>query len=352
MLPREHVERILYFAAQAPSGDNAQPWRFEVHGDIVEVFNIPGEDYSPYNFRERGSLFANGAAIENAIIAATTFGYNAEVDFCPVPSNKNLIARLTFHYGKQDADPLASYIESRSTNRKHYKAIALSKEHKKQLVEVFGRENFGELRLIEDSLSIQKCADLLSLSDQLIFEEKSIHDAIFGSIRWSRMEEQKHSGMYVKTLELPPPAEILFKSLKHWSWLVALNKVGISKFIASQSASGYSASGAIGLFMMPNDLDKDYIRAGCVFEKLWLVATELGLSIQPVTALFYLAGRIAAGDPGDLTDRHIQQIRQTCQEILKLFENPQGTVAIIFRMGYADQPSARSFKKQPQINFS
>lgn len=351
MIPRDHVAKVCYAAAQAPSGDNAQPWRFEVHGDDLVLFNVPGKDASPYNFHERGSFLGNGAAIENLVIAASSLGYVADVKLLLRSSDPNHVADITFEEQKVSADPLALYIEKRATNRKPYKKKPLASEHETELMDAIRQSNFGKLVFIEDLDSIRRFAKLVSLSDQLIFEEKSIHDAIFGSIRWTKEEEEQNRGMYVKTLELPPPAEMLFKALRNWAFLSFMNKIGISKFIASQSAKNFASSSAIGMLMIPNNSYESYINIGRTFERMWLTATKLGLYIQPLGALAYLAERVNAGDVGNITAAHAIAIKEAQDNILKLFGNPEGVVGMMFRVGYAEPPTAHSRKLDPEIKY-
>lgn len=352
MVPKGHIEKILAKAVQAPSGDNAQPWRFEAGGDAINVYNIPGKDYSPYNFRERGSYFADGALIENIIIAASALGYAVEQKLVSGAGDENLVARLTLSQNKISADALFASIEKRTTNRKPYSKRPLRPEHKSQILGAFESAGFGELRILEEPVQIKKFAELVSLSDQLIFEEKSIHDAIFNSIRWTKEAEEEKRGMYIKTLELPPPARILFKMLKNWPTLAFLNHLGISRLIASQSAKGYASSSAIGIITMPDDANESYVKAGRAFERLWLTAARLDVSLQPVTALAYLAERVAAGDAAELSQNHAEKIITAKNRILGLFGEPSGVIAMMFRMGYANAPSARSRKSEANIIYN
>lgn len=349
MIAREDVERILKLAAHAPSGDNSQPWRFEVRGDAVDLYNVPGKDYSPYNFKERGSLFANGALIENIVIAASASGYAVLVALFPDRTKADQVARLTFKKDGASVDPLAAQIEARTTNRKPYKKSPLLPEHRGALLNAARAADFGEMRFVDDPARIMRFSETVSLSDRLIFEEKSIHDAIFASLRWTRKEEGR--GMFVKTMELPPPVQLLLRALKNWSVLAFLNHVRISRIIAAQSARGYAASSAIGMVVMPGNTDESYVKAGRLFERVWLTAARLGVSIQPVTALAYLAERVAAGDAGDLSSSHTAEISRAQHEIVSLFGDPQGTVAMMFRVGYGKAPTARSHKTAPEIAY-
>jgi Nitroreductase family len=145
---------------------------------------------------------------------------------------------------------------------------------------------------------------------------------------------------------------MLFKLFKNWNILTQANKVGISKFIAMQSAKNYATSSAIGILMIPNGHEEDsasYVKVGMAFQRLWLTAASLGLSLQPLAALPYLANRVKAGDAGELTSPHASEVVDAQSHIMELFGNPPGTVAMIFRIGYAEAPSAHSKKSEPGI---
>lgn len=206
--------------------------------------------------------------------------------------------------------------------------------------------------MITDQKVIADLAKTVSLSDRLIFEDKSIHDAIFSSIRWTPEEEREKKGLYIKTLELPPPAQILFKRLKNWNFLKILNHIGISKLIAAQSAKGYAASSAMGVITMESDDKKNFVRAGQRFQRLWLIATEQGISLQPVTALAYLAQRITAEAPLDLSPEHQDEIMKADKNIRGIFGIGNEPIAMIFRMGYGEDPTAQSQKTEAHITYT
>src|SRR3989344_1344488 len=95
-IPRETIQKVLEAGAQAPSGENAQPWKFGIRGDKVYVFNIQERDQSPYNFRQRASFFAHGTLLENITIASSFFGYVTRVELFPEKNNPDLVAIVSF----------------------------------------------------------------------------------------------------------------------------------------------------------------------------------------------------------------------------------------------------------------
>jgi hypothetical protein len=352
MIPREECDKLLVLAAKAPSGDNAQPWKFVISENAIDIYNIPGKDSSPYNFKERGSFFAHGAVIENITILLSAAGYDAGIALFPDEDN-NHIARITITKKNEGRDePFVDMIALRKTNRTPYKNISLADGHAEALINITKEFGFGELHMIQDQKAIAKLAKILSLSDQLIFEDKAIHDAIFLSIRWTKEDEEAKKGLYIKTLELPPPAQVLFKLMKNWSLLRLLNQINISKFIASQSAKNYAASSAFGVITVPDTKKESFVRAGMLFQGIWLTATKEKLDVQPTTALAYLAQRIRENAPLDLSQVHQEQIIQAEKDIRRMFDINNGTIAMIFRMGYGKTPTAQSQKSIPEIVYS
>jgi len=351
MLSKDQIMRIVRSGAQAPSGDNAQPWRFEVRGNDIDLFNIPGQDRSPYNFRERGSFFAHGAVIENIVIAASAVRCSVAVSLFPAAADPNHVAHLRVSETGATPDPLYACLETRATNRRPYHKRPLSIGHYAELAKLAASGGGVTILLVHEPEKIKAFAATVSLSDQLIFQEKSIHDAIFGSIRWSAAEEKRERGMYLKTLELPPPARAMFRVLRSWKTLAVLNRVGISKFIRAQSAAVYATAPVIGMVIIPEAANERYVAAGRLFERFWLTATLFGVSIQPMAALAYLAGRVAAGDAGELSADHAEAVIKAQDAVNALFGKKEGVVAMMFRMGYAAAPSAHSRKMEPHVMF-
>ncbi len=343
------IKQVLETAVHAPSGDNAQPWEFSVKRNEVSIFNVPGKDATLYNFKERGSIFAHGALIENIFIASTSHSLMPEVVAFPDPKNDNCTARILFKESLTKKDPLADFILERATNRKPYGKMNLSQEHKERILAAVKNYPEGEIRLIEEPNLMKSLARSISLNERLIIECKPIHDFLFSIIRWTEKEEREKAGLYIKTLEFSPPQIALFRKLGDWKLAKFLAAVGFPKLISHQSAGLYASSGAIGALLMPNDDKKSFLLAGRIFQRFWLAATRIGLGLQPITAIPYLAQRIKAGEGNELSPKHKNLIMDAYSNLVKIFGVANQTIAMIFRIGYAEAPSARSAKFSPQI---
>ncbi len=80
MLVASPLHQILDLARWAPSGDNTQPWRFEIVDELH--FVIHGRDTrgdTVYDLDGRPSQISLGALIETATIAATAHGLTLRV---------------------------------------------------------------------------------------------------------------------------------------------------------------------------------------------------------------------------------------------------------------------------------
>lgn len=349
---QEDIKKIIEAGIQAPSGENCQPWRFGVHNNQLSIFNIPERDQSLYNYQQRGSYIAHGALIENILIASSQLGYSTTLTLFPNSiGDKNLIATVILNQSQPREETLFPYIWKRSTNRKPYKTVPLGEEQKIQLINTARDVTSGaEVRFIEDRERIQSLAKALSVNEKLIFENQHLHDFFFSHINWNESEDwAKRIGFYIKTLELPPEAQKVFPIMKHWYLARILNRIaGVSKKAAEGNAMLYTASAAFGAILIPNPTPENFISAGRLMQPLWLQATKMGLSIQPVTGIAFLMPRILAGQTTNFSSEQVNLITRAYNVIKTAFGIKDETIAMLFRIGQGDSPTARSSRLSPQ----
>lgn len=347
-MPTEDTLRdIISSAVYAPSGDNSQPWEFKLQPGEISIYNRPEADQTLYNFKQRGSFVGHGALIENIALLSAQKGYGVSIEL--FPDAPNCVARLCFTPEEATAQPLTDVLKERTTNRKPYALVPLKPEHQQVIEKSVEDMLLVKLRLITESTDVQKMGRVLSLNERLLMENRPLHDFLFSIIRFTPTEERKNPGLYIKTMELPPPVRFLFTYvLHHWSIVSFLNRLNFGRLISSQTASLYGASSAIGCIVIPSNTDAEYIMAGRALQRVWLTATVLGMSLQPVAAIPYLAERIAQGEAGDFSGEHVEAITQADSDIRKLAGiSSTEHIAMIFRLGYADAPSGISSKRPP-----
>ena len=349
-LSRTVLQSALSVAVNSPSGDNSQPWRFAIDPDgALLLRHTPGADATLYDFREQGSYLAHGALIENISIALGAEGYATAVEL--FPGGPNVVARLSFAPSAGRDEDLAEAIPARTTNRKPYETRPLEPAHREALLNSFQHDGV-KLALLEHPDEVGALARSVSANERLVMSHRGLHDGLFGMIRWSREEERERPGLYVQTMELPPPVEFMFRHvICHWPALRLLNAIGFARMVSSQTAPVYAASSAFGAIIIATEEDEVFIRAGRAFERLWLTATKLGLSIQPTTALPYLAERLKKGEGGMFSASQralISRANETISRIAGLADPER--IAMLFRVGYDGSPSAVSYKRPPIID--
>jgi hypothetical protein len=337
-------EAILQAAVRAPSGDNSQPWKLLIDDNQIKVINLPERDTSLYNYRQRASLVAHGALIENILIASSFLGYAATVSTFPDKSSPDLVATIALDKSAAADEPLYPFISRRETNRKPYDSVPLTAEEKSSLFNAAGVVPGGKLRLIDDPEKKILIAGALGINDRLVFENPALHKFLFDHIRWTEKEAaETGDGLDIKTLELASPQALGFRLLKNWNFLRQLNRLGISKFIAKQAEGLCLSSSAIGAVIMDENTDEAFINGGRLMQRVWLEATRLGLSIQPTTGIAFLLQRVLAGEKEGLSTVQIGLIQDAYERMRSAFTLGAGeTIAMLFRTGHSRPPTARS----------
>ena len=347
----DKIKNIVELAVNAPSGDNGQPWKFRIIKKSLEVILVSDADDSLFNFRETGSIFAHGALILNIEIISSTLGYETTVEYFPNGESNELTARIHFQSKKKVIeDPLFKSVKRRCTNRKFYSTKKLDGKHKETLEKVFSDDDNIDLHLLENLSENPNIIRILSFNDRLLLENQKIHQKIFSIINWTNEEEKlKRKGLFVDAMELNPAQVAAFRNFSNWNSMRVLNKLGISKLIAKQNQRLYLSSSAIGIVVINSDTRINFLNAGKTFQKLWLTATKIGLSIHPVTGIAYLINSVKAGNIKDFSDSDLELIREAEKQINSSFNLMGQTFAMIFRVGYSDAPSAKSAKLPPKF---
>ncbi len=352
MIAKEIIQKILEAGAQAPSGSNSQPWKFEVNGAIISVFGFPEKDHPILNFRNRGTWFAHGALLENISIAASALGYGAKISLFPERSNPRLVAKISLEpvVVKKNQE-LYEAITLRTTNRKPYKSGKLSEKQKNIIFNVTREMDIAtDVRFTEEAESMQDLAQAVSVNEVVMFEDQSLHYLLFEEIVFTEKElAERQSGLYVKTMELKPPQEKALQLLKRWSVMWVLNKIGkVARKIAAENTAVYAASSLMGIVVVRGE-DIDFVSAGRTLERLWLAATHIGLSFHLITGIFFLFQKVSAEQTDAFSSEHNLLITQAYQRVADVFGVQSGVIVCLFRIGDGGEPTARSPKKSPEI---
>jgi len=339
------IKSILEKGVRAPSGDNCQPWRFEVRSNEIKLYNLPERDASLYSWGQRPSYIAHGAWLENVFIAAAHYGRAVDYELFPDSTNPNLVAKLSLREGKNYSADLFEAIDKRATNRKPYKKEPLPEEIRQEILETGAEIGEGEVRLAEEPDKIKALGRIAAVNEEILFHNRRLHEFFFDHINWTKEEDEKRRlGFSVDTFEIPPPAKMMFKLARNWRTLQFMNKLGFAKLVAKQNSKTYGAAAAMGIITVPQNTPKDFLAAGRILERLWLKLTSRGLSLQPLTGIIFLNHRITAGEGSEISEKQKAIVLNAYNLLKSVFNINNKIIAIMFRAGDGGLPTARTHR--------
>ena len=167
------IDYIIKAGIQAPSGDNAQPWKFAKSDNQIDLYLDRTADDSFFNVNQIASVISCGAVIENMKVAATCFGLTA--DICYGQDGKTAQMNLS----KTDTieqDTLAGYIWKRKTNRKLFDTHKVSQALLNELHNSIRGIPGTDIHFITDILQLQKLARFLGKLYRIRTERQDLHE--------------------------------------------------------------------------------------------------------------------------------------------------------------------------------
>lgn len=351
----EVLKNIIAAGALAPSGDNSQPWAFHIQGEKILVVMEPHKDNKFLNYRSSGTLVAVGAVIENMRVAAHVAELDMDISFFP-DSDTSHVALLSFvespRSNKKEGDISLTAIRERVTTRGRYRDSPIPSDVRIVLDTMANEGTSARAYFIENPDDIRTVGHATSQAEIAILENEELHHLLFSNVVWTEKEEkQKRTGLFVKTLQMSPPQELVFRLCRSWALMRLLGKLGFARFIARQDALIYS-SASLYIAVITRGVDRlDFVHAGIVMERLWLTATMHGLSVHPITATLFFGQRIASGATEGLTQEHWDMLRRAYESLIRIFRVNKGECPVLLlRIGYAPSPRARSSKLPPKVS--
>ena len=357
------VETLVRHASLAPSGGNAQPWRFVYANGKLRCFHDRERSESFLDFEDRASYMAFGALAENLRLSAAGLRVALRIDAFPRPDEPLLVCEAVL--GGQAPTPsaetwrLAAQIELRVTNRKLGPRVPMPAEEVAALHAVAAGTG-ADLRILTGEDELAELGEILGQGDKLRFLSPVMHQEMMGEMRWTQAEtDRTRDGLDVATLELGAVDAAAMKLLRKWSIMDTLGKVGGGHGLAQPSKKALTAASAFGLVTvkLPREgLDRRaiqtaYFDGGAAMQRVWLEANARGWAVQPMTAIVYLFARLDAvtkDDAQGLSPREITELGELRARFRRLLGSRGGKSDVevfAFRVAKAEPPTARSLRR-------
>lgn len=277
------IQQVLELARWAPSGDNTQPWRFEILSDNHAVLHgFDTRDHCVYDFQGRPSQLALGALMETLSIAATGLGLEAMI----TPKEDSTGTHSVHDVVLQTDDavkpgPLIDAIKQRSVQRRPMSMRALTADQKKILEQAAAPYTVVWRDRPRQRLAM---ASLLFVSAKLRLTSPEAYEVHRSIIAWrSRYSEDKVPdqalGLDSLTLRLMEWVMASWARVRFFNTYLAgtyLPRLQLD-FLPGVACAAHFAL----LAPRPPQHPNEFILAGRAVQRFWLTATHLGLQLQP-----------------------------------------------------------------------
>lgn len=342
----DHVRQIVAAAAAAPSGGNAQPWRFEWDIDRLRCHVDEQRAGKLLDFEWRATWLAIGAAAENAVMAAASLGYRAALSVFPDPQSPLLAFDLHLEADASVAiDPLQGEIFRRCTNRRLGPGSPLPIGCDPQL-RTAAASRGAALTLLETPEQRAALGEILGRGDRIRFLSRALHAELMGEIRWSVDEATRTGdGIDLRTLELSAMDLAALKLTSSWRAMELVGRVGGGRNLEKFGQRLAAGSSAIGMLTIDGATPAAFFEGGRAVQRVWLTASALSLGFQPLAALPYLFMRADEGgaglDPGEVAE--LQALRARTRALVPLRGGHSDV--LWFRLARVEPPSVRALRR-------
>jgi nitroreductase len=262
----EQLQFLIRYAILAPSTKNSQPWRFVVEGNQVQLYAELGRGRQPIGDPENRELYISlGCALENLLVAAEHFGFHHGIRYLPERSRPELAATIMFAAGVS-ASPERAGIPLKAMLARHndnsvYRPLPVPEQLLLQLeascVEPDLRVDLssnGRFRNWIEELTAE--ADRLEFANPAFRKELAhwIGQGVFGT----RQPFARMGGFAITHMDIGEP-------------------------VARQDRQIVQSAALIGVISASSDGHVSHIRAGQLFERIWLLATAAGVNVHPMS---------------------------------------------------------------------
>lgn len=155
-------------------------------------------------------------------------------------------------------------------------------------------------------------------------------------------------GMPLSTLGINAMDVLSLRLAAHWSIARLFALLKITRLAAWRAHRVYRRSAAFGLFLMSTPDPLSFVRVGILWQRVWLMLTKEGWTLQPVMGLT-LMGLLCREQGGEgLSDKQKERFIRENLEIRGCLSIGDGeTVGCIFRLGRSERPVLSRAPRRP-----
>jgi nitroreductase len=298
----DKMRYLLRYAILAPSTHNTQPWKFRIQGHDYYLSVDPTRWLTVSDADKRELYVSAGCVLENLLIALEHFGFGHLTVYFPDEGNPDLVVKVTVlpepNAATSRARELFHVIPFRHTNHRAYNGRAVHSAERQALEACYASECAEGIDLfLTSNVDIKRRVNELSIqADVLQFASPRFRDELSYCLG---------EGSFTASWLIDKLARL------------ATHHLNVEKGIAPRDSELLLSAPLVGVITTGENDRRSQVLAGQVFERVFLTATMLGLSLQPVT--------------------QILQVSELKAELAQQVPLPLINAQMVFRLGYAEE---------------
>lgn len=294
----EQLRFLIRYAILAPSSHNSEPWLFDVEGGRVTLRLDPDRWLRVADADQRELHVSAGCALENLLVAGEHFGFAGQVSYFPEGEEERLVARVDFaadEAGSSHRPPeLFRAVTRRHTNHRPYDGEPVPEEDRTRL-EGAAAEDGVRIRLTDDP-------EIRRTMDELVVRADALQ---FADPEWrAELGEWMGRGVFGTGWVLSKLSQL------------AVTHLNLARGTAKKDSELLGSASLLGVVTTDGTTRTLQVRAGQVFERMFLLATSMEMALQPMN--------------------QVLQLPVTKLEFAEVLPEAWGEPQLTFRLGYAE----------------
>ncbi len=349
-LTREVRDRLLYYASRAPSPHNAQGWRIQVDGRSFRISRDPARQVMrEFDPGGRESDLACGAVVANLSVAATAFGFDAEVRWRPAD---DVAADVLLLPASKPPDEAASRqlraLRRRAMNRSAYRPDPVAASAINELQATAMRLGFT-LSVLTDRAEIDRAAGIAARAAAMKLMHGPTQTELYTLTRYTARHAAQHrDGLDLELFFTPTVAARIAAVAMRPRAFSALARLRVADMVARDLDETPLRSAPAVCLLHADSLEAEtFLRGGACFEQIAIDVTEAGLALALHSAPIEVGLSHPGGlDPSVPSDWHTS-IAEIRRDLLAAFGAASQAVPIaFFRIGSPTrEPQRRSLRR-------